>query len=220
VNLPNIVSRDEWLKARENLLTREKAATKLMDELAAQRRALPMVTVEKKYVFEGVAGPATLLDLFDGRPQLVVHHFMFDPTWESGCRSCTFFEDDFCPQEHLHEQDISYAVVSRAPLATSEPYRRSRGWDVPWYSSYGSDFNYDFHVTMDPAVAPVAYNYRAAADHERAGMAGYNDGEQPGVSVFLRDGDRVFHTYSTFARGVEPLLPSPHVFDLTPLGRH
>ncbi len=178
-----------------------------------------MVEIEKEYTFDGLEGPSTLLDLFEGRRQLIVQHFMFDPGWDDGCPSCTYALDDLGHLPHLHEKDTSFVVISRAPLTKIEPYKRRRSWTVPWYSSFGSDFNYDFHVTLDEAVAPVQYNYRDKADHEQAGMPWYTEGEQPGFSVFLRDGDRVFHTYSTFARGVELLVSTVQHLDLTPLGR-
>jgi predicted dithiol-disulfide oxidoreductase (DUF899 family) len=219
MNLPQVVSREDWLAARKELLAREKQATRVRDALRAERRALPMVRIEKDYVFDGPDGPATLLDLFEGRRQLIVQHFMFDPEWDDGCPSCTYFSDDLGHLLHLHERHTSFAVVSRAPLTKIEAYKRRRGWTFPWYSSFGSDFNYDFHVTMDESVASVQYNYRDKAEHERAGMPWYTRGEQPGVSVFLRDGDNVFHTYSTFARGAENLVSTINFLDLTPLGR-
>lgn len=221
MTLPTIASRDEWLVARKELLAREKEATRARDALAAQRRDLPMVRIDKPYVFEGLGGPATLPDLFEGRRQLIVQHFMFDRGWEDGCPSCTYFTDDLGDLSHLHELDAAFAVVSRAPLAVSDAYRRRRGWhDLPWYSSHGSDFNYDFHVTVDEAVAPGEYNYRAKAEHEWASGHEWGDNEElPGVSVFLRDAERVFHTYSTYARGAEILVFSAMFADLTPLGR-
>jgi predicted dithiol-disulfide oxidoreductase (DUF899 family) len=218
MNLPQIVSRDEWLTARKELLAKEKEATRARDALRAERQALPMVEIEKEYTFEGPDGPATLLDLFEGRRQLIVQHFMFDPSWDDGCPSCTYALDDLGHLPHLHEKDTSFAVVSRASLTKIESYKQRRGWRVPWYSSFGSDFNYDFHVTLDEAVAPVQYNYRYRSELEEEGTPWY-EGEQPGFSVFLRDGDRVFHTYSTFARGVELLVSTVQHLDLTPLGR-
>jgi predicted dithiol-disulfide oxidoreductase (DUF899 family) len=214
-----IVSREEWLVARQRLLIKEKELTRARDALNAERRELPMVKIDKDYTFEGTSGRARLLDLFEGRRQLIIHHFMFDPSWDNGCPSCTHFENDRPHLPHLYAKDTSYAVVSRAPLAKIEAYKQRMGWTVPWYSSFGSDFNYDFHVTSDEAIAPVFYNYRTKAEHEQAGTPGYATGEQPGVSVFLRDGDRIFHTYSTFARGVELLVPTANYLDLTPLGR-
>lgn len=219
MTLPQVVPRDQWLAARKGLLVREKEATRERDALRAERRVLPMVEIDKEYTYEGPDGRASLLDLFEGRRQLIVHHFMFDPSWADGCPSCTYALEDLGHLPHLHDKDTSFAVVSRAPLAKIESYRQRKGWTVPWYSSLGSDFNYDFHVTQDEAVAPVQYNYRDKAEHEQAGTPWYARGEQPGYSVFLRDGDRIFHTYSTFARGVELLNPTTQFLDLTPLGR-
>jgi predicted dithiol-disulfide oxidoreductase (DUF899 family) len=217
--LPKVASRQEWLQARKRLLAKEKEATRARDALRAERQALPMVEVEKDYAFEGPDGEAGLLDMFEGRRQLIVQHFMFDPEWEDGCPSCTYFSEDLGHLPHLHEKDTSFVVISRAPLRKIEAYKRKRGWTFPWYSSFGSDFNYDFHVTMDGSVAPAEYNYRSAAEHRQAGMPWYTEGEQPGVSVFLREGDRVFHTYSSFARGSEHLVSTAMFLDLTPLGR-
>jgi predicted dithiol-disulfide oxidoreductase (DUF899 family) len=219
MTLPQVVSREEWLAARKELLAKEKEATRARDALNAERRGLPMVEVEKDYVFEGPDSEATLLDLFKGRRQLIVQHFMFDPEWEEGCPSCTYFADDLGHLPHLHEKDTSFVVVSRAPLEKIEPYKRRRGWTFPWYSSHGNDFNYDFHVTMDESVAPAEYNYRTKAEHERRGMPWYTEGEQSGVSVFLHEGESVFHTYSAFARGSDHLVSTAMFLDLTPLGR-
>jgi predicted dithiol-disulfide oxidoreductase (DUF899 family) len=214
-----VTSREEWLEARKRLLAKEKEATRIRDELRAERQALPIVEVEKDYVFEGPDGEASLLDMFEGRRQLIVQHFMFDPEWENGCPSCTYFSQDLGHLPHLHEKDTSFAVISRAPLQKIEAYKRKKGWTFPWYSSFGSDFNYDFHVTMDESVTPAEYNYRSAAEHRQAGMLWFAEGEQPGVSVFLSEGERIFHTYSAFARGSEHLVPSAMFLDLTPLGR-
>jgi predicted dithiol-disulfide oxidoreductase (DUF899 family) len=219
MSLPKIVSREEWLTARKELLTKEKAATHARDALSAERRNLPMVRIVKEYVFEGIKGPARLPELFEGRRQLIIHHFMFDPSWDDGCSSCTSFENDVGYLPHLHEKDTSYAIVSRAPLTKIEAYKRRMGWTAPWYSSFGSDFNYDFHVTMDETVAPVEYNYRDKAEHEQAGTVAYTSGEQPGLSVFLREGEIIFHTYSAYARGLDHLTSFPNFMDLTPLGR-
>jgi predicted dithiol-disulfide oxidoreductase (DUF899 family) len=216
---PRVASREEWLAARTELLAREKEATRARDALSAERRELPMVRVEKDYRFEGPDGEVGLLDLFEGRRQLIVQHFMYDPDWDVGCSACSYLVDSLGDLEQLHDRDTTFAIVSRAPLEKLEAWKRHKGWDVPWYSSFGSDFNYDFHVTMDEAVAPAEYNYRSKAEYERAGMGAYIEGEQPGVSVFLREGEEVFHTYSTFARGVEQLVASTMMLDLTPLGR-
>jgi predicted dithiol-disulfide oxidoreductase (DUF899 family) len=225
MTLPEIVSREEWTTARLELLAAEKEHTRARDELSARRRRLPMVEVTEDYAFEGPDGPATLLDLFDGSRQLMVRHFMFHPDWTDGCPSCTAAADELSDglQEHLRARDTRLVVVSRAPLAKIAAYRARRGWTFPWYSSYGSTFNHDFQATQDASVRPVEYNYRSAAEHERAGTAYYVQGEQPmenpGTSCFLRDGDRVFHTYSVYARGGETVGGSYYYLDLTALGR-
>ena len=225
MSLPDVVSREEWLRARKALLAKEKELTRSRDALNAERRRLPMVEIEKPYVFEGPGGDATLLDLFEGRRQLIVIHFMFDPRWEDGCPSCTAGADEMSPGliGHLHARQTSLAYVARAPLAKIERYKSKRGWTFPWYSSYGSDFNYDFHVTLDESVAPVEYNYRTPEEHRAAGTAYYVEGDQPlelpCQSHFLRDGERVFHTYSTFGRGGEMTGGSYYFLDLSALGR-
>ena len=225
MSLPQIVSREEWLSARKELLAKEKAATRARDALNAERRGLPMVEVEKEYVFEGPEGNVGLVDLFDGRRQLILGHFMFNPSWVDGCPSCSAGADEISKGllEHLHVRDTTLVQVSRAPLAKIEDYKARKGWTFPWYSSYGSDFNYDFHVTMDESVAPAVYNYRTKAEHEQAGTGYYFEGEQPieepGTSFFLREGDRVFHTYSSFGRGAEMTGGSYYFLDLTALGR-
>ena len=211
MSLPQVVSRDEWLEARKQLLAKEKDLTRERDRLNAERRRLPMVRVEKDYVFEGPQGKASLLDLFGGRRQLVVRHFMFDPSWEDGCPSCSAGVAEFSEGlfEHLHARDTELVVVARAPLEKIEAYKARKGWRFPWYSSFGSDFNYDYGVTLDPSVAPPEYNYRPVDE----------EGEVPGQSCFLRDGDAVFHTYSSYARGGEMTGGSYYYLDLTALGR-
>jgi predicted dithiol-disulfide oxidoreductase (DUF899 family) len=218
--LPPVVSRDDWLAARKAHLAREKVLTRQRDALAAERRRLPMVRMEKDYVFEGPDGRVRLPDLFGGRRQLIVYHFMFDPDdpppgqsgepWEEGCSGCSMLVDNIGHVAHLHARDTSLVLVSRAPLAKIEPFRRRMGWTLPWYSSFGSDFNYDFHATLDEDVAPVEYNFRPAPGAK---------GEAHGLSVFLRDGDAVYHTYSAYARGVEHLVGTVNFLDLTPYGR-
>jgi uncharacterized protein (TIGR02246 family) len=205
--------------ARKELLTREKELTHHRDALNAERRKLPMVRIEKEYVFEGPNGPARLLDLFEGRRQLVIYHFMFDPDWDAGCPSCSFLVDNVGHLAHLHARKTSLVLVSRAPLTRIEPFKKRMGWTVPWYSSFGSDFNYDFHVTLDETVAPVEYNYRDKAVLVQKGESYFTQGESHGLSVFLRDGDSVFHTYSTYARGTDLLAGTYNYLDLTPLGR-
>jgi predicted dithiol-disulfide oxidoreductase (DUF899 family) len=225
MSLPTIVSRDEWLTARKQLLAKEKQLTKERDALNTERRELPMVEIEKDYVFDGPDGKVGLIDLFEGRSQLMVAHFMFNPSWTDGCPSCSAGADEVSKGllEHLHARDTTLAFVSRAPLEKIEDYKGRRGWTFPWYSSYGSDFNYDFRVTVDESVLPAEYNYKTKAEHEQAGTGYYFDAkqpiEQPGTSCFLRDGDRVFHTYSTFGRGAEMLGGSYYYLDLTALGR-
>jgi predicted dithiol-disulfide oxidoreductase (DUF899 family) len=199
MTLPRIATHEEWNAAREELLVKEKELTRRRDALSAERRNLPMVEITKDYVFDGPNGPASLLDLFEGRRQLIIYHFMFDPSWEDGCSSCTAGTDELAPGllEHLHVRDTTYAMVSRAPLAKLERWKRERGWDVPWYSSFGTDFNVDFDVTIE------------------------DDGPQevPGRSCFLQVDGRVFRTYSQYARGLESTGGSYYFLDLTALGR-
>jgi predicted dithiol-disulfide oxidoreductase (DUF899 family) len=221
VALPEVVSRDEWLAARTELLAREKQLTKARDELSAARRRLPMVEMTKDYRFRGPQGEVGLIDLFEGRNQLVIVHFMFDPSWEDGCPSCTAGADEVAPGmiKHLHARDTSIAYVSRAPLEKLERYKAKRGWTFPWYSSGDGDFNYDFRVTVDEQRGPGEYNYRTAEEWKERGAEFEMNGEYPGRSHFLRDGDRVFHTYSVYARGTETIGGSYYLLDETALGR-
>ncbi len=221
MSLPEIVSTQEWLAARRDLLVKEKELTRARDALSEQRRRLPMTLVEKDYRFEGPGGELGLVDLFEGRRQLIVGHFMFDPEWKDGCPSCSAGAEEMSAGhlKHLQARDTTLAYVSRAPFAQIEDYRRRRGWNVPWYSSYGSDFNYDFHVTLDEDLAPVQYNYRSAEEFRRRGAEFELEGEYPGRSSFLRDGDRVYHTYSVYARGLETIGGSYYLLDETALGR-
>src|SRR5579859_195151 len=211
-----IVSREEWLAARTALLAREKEFTRLRDELTEQRRALPWVKVEKTYEFDGPNGKETLSDLFAGNSQLVVKHFMFGPDWSEGCVGCSFEVDQTQGAlTHIQHHDVSYAVVSRAPFPKIEAYRQRMGWPVKWVSSYGNDFNYDFHVSFTPeeiAAGTAFYNYRAGA--------GVID-EMSGRSVFYQnEAGEIFHTYSSFARGGEMFLNSYAFLDITPKGRN
>jgi len=219
MNYPSIVSRDQWLAARKALLAKEKEFTRQRDELNTRRRSLPMVRIAKRYSFEGPAGRAALIDLFDGRRQLIVYHFTFDPAWDEGCRSCSLLVDNIGRLAHLHTRNTSLVLVSRAPLDRIEAFRQRMGWTIPWYSSHDSDFNYDFHVTLDESVAPIEYNYRNKAELIAQGEEYFTRGECPGISVFLRDGEQVFHTYSSYARGGDLLLGTYNYLDLTPLGR-
>jgi predicted dithiol-disulfide oxidoreductase (DUF899 family) len=218
MSLPEIVSRDEWLAARTALLEQEKAMTRERDKLVADRRRLPMVEVTENYRFTGPQGEVGLLDLFEGRKQLIVYHFMFDPSWEDGCPSCTAGTDELNDGlfEHLAIRDTTYANVSRAPLEKLERYKAKRGWTFPWYSSYGSDFNYDFGVTIDESRGSGTYNYRPIPDEPAWKEQPF---EMPGFSTFLRVDDRVFHTYSTFGRGTEQTGGSYYYLDFTALGR-
>ena len=223
MSLPAVVTRDEWLAARKRLLEEEKAHTRARDALSTKRRELPMVAVDKDYEFSGPGGQVSLLDMFDGRRQLIIQHFMFDPSWDEGCSSCSGAADEMSQGliRHLNSRDTSFAVVSRAPIEKIELYKEARGWDFPWFSSYGSDFNYDFNVTIDPTAAPVMWNYRSLDELKEHGMGWLADGssEQPGYSTFLRDGNAIFHTYSVYARGTESLGGSYYFLDLTALGR-
>jgi predicted dithiol-disulfide oxidoreductase (DUF899 family) len=214
---PQVVSRGEWLAVRRRLLVKEKELSRQRDALSAERRRLPMTEISKRYVFEGRHGQVSLPGLFEDRGQLLIYHFMFGPDWEEGCESCSFVADNIGQLSHLHARDTTLAMVSRAPLARIEPFRQRMGWDVPWYSSSGSDFNYDFHVTLDQAVAPVEYNYRDLAElgPEWQGWSG----EMHGISAFLRRGDRVFHTYSSYARGTDLMASTYNWLDLTARGR-
>lgn len=212
--VPVTATREEWLLARKALLGREKELTKQGDRVSAERRRLPMVTLEKDYFFDSPEGKKSLADLFEDRRQLVVYHFMFDPAWDEGCPGCTGFVNALGDLSLLNDRDTTFALISRAPLAKLEAYKASRGWNIPWYSSFGSDFNYDFHVTFDESVAPVQFNYR-----ERAGTETPMKGESQGLSVFFRVGETVFHTYSTFGRGVESLTDAYPLLDVTPYGR-
>lgn len=226
MSLPETTTRAEWLAARKELLAEEKALTRRRDELCRRRRELPMVDVtDADYRFQGPTGEVGLLDLFKGRHQLIVGHFMFDPGWDEGCPSCSAGVDEMSDglQEHLATRDTTVAYVSRAPLEKLENWKAKKGWDIDWYSSHGSDFNYDFGVTIDESVRPASYNYATREDFEAKGKGGFFDSpqpfEMPGTSCFLREGDRVFHTYSTYARGAEMLGGSYYWLDLTALGR-
>jgi predicted dithiol-disulfide oxidoreductase (DUF899 family) len=224
MSLPGITTREGWLAARQQLLTKEKELTRQRDALNAERRNMPMLEIEKDYVFDGPNGAARLIDLFEDRPQLIVYHFMFDPEWEDGCPSCTAGTDELSAGffEHLHTRGTSYAMVSRAPLAKLERWKAKKGWDVPWYSSFGTDFNYDFGVTIDDSVAPGQYNFRTRAEFEAMGSDFFSSQqpfEMPGRSCFLAADGRVFHTYSQYARGLESTGGSYYFLDLTALGR-
>jgi predicted dithiol-disulfide oxidoreductase (DUF899 family) len=219
MNLPQVVSRDEWLSARKELLKAEKDTLLAQDAVSARRRELPMVKIDKDYTFEGPDGKLRLLDLFEGRDQLIIYHFMFGPDQDEGHNSCSLLVDNISHPEHLHAHHTTIALVSRAPMAKLAPFKERMDWTIPWYSSFGSDFNYDFHGTNDESVAPVEYNYKDKATLIAKGTPWYTSGEWQGLSVFLRDGEEVYHTYSTYERGIDPLVNTYTYLDLTPLGR-
>jgi predicted dithiol-disulfide oxidoreductase (DUF899 family) len=210
-----VVSREEWLAARKKLLAKEKESTRLRDRLSGERRTLPWVKVEKRYVFDGPDGKETLADLFAGRSQLVIYHFMFGPDWKEGCPSCSFLSDHIDGTlPHLGARDVTMVMVSRAPLANIETFKKRMGWRFKWVSSFGTDFNPDFHVSFteeEMAHGKVNYNYT---------LQEFPSAEAPGISVFYKDaGGNVYHTYSTYGRGVESLVGTYMILDLVPKGR-
>ncbi|MET1078015.1 MAG: DUF899 domain-containing protein [Pseudomonas sp.] len=216
---PPVVDADTWLEARLALLAEEKALTAARDALNARRRQLPMVEVTEDYRFQGVDAELGLLEVFEGRRQLIVYHFMFFEARGEGCLGCSSLVDNIGHQAHLHARDTHLVLVSRASQEQLQPFKRRMGWTLPWYSSLGSRFNHDYQVTLDEAVAPVRYNYRDQAELQRLGLDHHLAGEQPGVSVFLRDGTRVYHCYSSYGRGLDLLMGTYNYLDLTPLGR-
>jgi predicted dithiol-disulfide oxidoreductase (DUF899 family) len=210
-----IVSQEEWLAARKELLKKEKESVRLLDQLSAERRNLPWVKVEKNYVFDAPGGKATLADLFAGRSQLVIYHFMFGPDWQEGCPSCSFVSDHFDGAlPHLAARDVTFAAISRAPLAKLEAFKKRMGWRFNWVSSFGGDFNPDFRVSFtdeELARGKVNYNYT---------LQEFPSAEAPGLSVFTKDAaGRVFHTYSTYGRGLDLLMGTYRILDLVPKGR-
>lgn len=210
-----VVSRDEWLVARKALLEAEKEFTRRRDELSRQRRALPWVKIDKQYVFDGPDGKETLADLFAGRSQLVVYHFMFGPSWDEGCKSCSFWADTFNGiGVHLNHRDVTLVAISRAPLDRLLAFRKRLGWSFRWVSSFGSDFNRDFHVSFSESeleAGRMDYNYR---------ITSFPADEAPGISVFYKDADgTVFHTYSCYARGLDMMNAAYQYLDLVPKGR-
>jgi predicted dithiol-disulfide oxidoreductase (DUF899 family) len=212
----SVVSKEEWLASRKALLAKEKEFNRLRDELSAERRALPWVRLEKKYEFDGPGGRIGLADLFDGRSQLVIYHLMFHPDWKAACKSCSYWIDSLPAHlEHLHQRDVTVAAVSRAKLATIEAYKEREGWTIPWVSSFGGDFNHDFGVSFTPdeiKAGQVVYNY---ANHDK-----FSGEERPGISVFYKDSDgAIYHTYSTYSRGLDMLNATYHYLDIVPKGR-
>lgn len=212
---PAIVTAEEWLAARRELLRQEKEFTRRRDALAARQRALPWVKIEKTYTFEAPRGRVTLADLFEGRRQLIVQHFMFGPGWEEGCKSCSFMTDHINPAVvHLKARDVSFAAISHAPLAEIEPFKRRMGWNINWVSAHGADFNSDFHVSFtdeEVASGKVLYNFT---------LQDVPNSELPGISVFAKSADgAIYHTYSTYGRGVELVMATYNLLDLVPKGR-
>jgi predicted dithiol-disulfide oxidoreductase (DUF899 family) len=213
-----VVSREEWLTARRALLAQEKEATHLRDKINAARLALPWVKVDKGYVFDTPSGKRTLADLFEGRSQLIAYHFMLGPDWKAGCPGCSFLADHLDGAlPHLEHHDVTLTAVSRAPLDKIAAYKTRMGWRFPWVSSYGSDFNYDYHVSFTPedlAKERVTYNFTEIETPNA------ND-ELPGLSAFARDDSgTVFHTYSSYARGLEELIGTLMILDRAPRGRN
>jgi predicted dithiol-disulfide oxidoreductase (DUF899 family) len=214
---PEVVSREQWLDARRLLLEREKDLTRRRDALNADRRRLPMVRVDKEYYFEGPEGRVGLADLFDDRRQLIIHHIMFGPDWDDLCPRCTNFIGELSPVvlDQLWSRQTAFALVARAPFERIEAVKKRMGWTVPFYSSYGTSFNYDFQVTLDEAAGQITYNYR----QEPGLLGGSRSCELPGASCFLRDDGEIYHTYSAYARGLDHTeLPYAYL-DLTALGR-
>lgn len=210
-----VVTRAEWLDARKELLKKEKEATRLLDQLSAERRQLPWVKIDKEYLFDSSTGKVTLADLFSGRSQLVIYHFMFAPDWQEGCPSCSLVSDHFDGAlPHLAARDVTFAAVSRAPLSKIEPFKKRLGWRFTWVSSHVSDFNSDFHVSFTPeemAQGKVHYNYT---------LQEFGSTEAPGLSVFSRDAaGGIFHTYSTYGRGLDSLVGAYRILDMAPKGR-
>jgi len=210
-----VVSHDEWVAARKKHLAKEKEFTRLRDQLSRERRELPWELVEKDYTFEGESGKVSLHDVFGGRSQLVVYHAMFNPeTADAACYACSWWMDNFNGiTVHLNHRDITMVAVSRAPYPAITAYKKRMGWSFPWFSSAGSDFNFDHHVSFTPDelnAGKVEYNYR---------LTPWSGSEAPGISVFLKDGDKIYHTYSTYERGLDMLNVAYHYMDLVPKGR-
>src|ERR1700738_107843 len=222
MKITHTASRKEWLAARLDLLAQGEAAGRELAALGGRPRALPAGAIDKDYVFEGPNGRVALLDLFEGRSQLIVYHFMWLHDIDEGCPSCSFAVDDMPDPIHLNEgADTTLALVSRAPYARVSQFKARMGWRLPWYSSHGSDFNYDFHVSSDESKTPIEYNYKDKATLMREGL-GYvdtNGADGQGVSVFVRDDNQVFHTYSAYGVGADVMLSTYRFLDLTPLGR-
>ncbi|KFY15325.1 hypothetical protein V492_02078 [Pseudogymnoascus sp. VKM F-4246] len=219
--MTKVATHAEWVEARKALLEKEKALTRAGDELAALRRQLPHVKVSKDYTFSGPNGKVSFNDLFEGRKQLIVYHFMLGPDDTQGCTGCSFLADNIPTHlEHLNSRNTTLVMVSRAPYSVIEPFKKRMGWTMPWYSSFESDFNYDFHATNDESVAPMMANWESAESLRARGKGDHIKGEQPGFSVFISGPEGVpYYTYGTFARGGDAFLVTNHLLDATPLGR-
>jgi predicted dithiol-disulfide oxidoreductase (DUF899 family) len=217
MSLPDVVSCAQWLEARRRLLAEEKEATRRYDALNADRRRLPMVEVDKEYVFEGPAGQVTLSDLFGNSRQLIIQHVMLGPDWDQPCPGCSAALDELSAGllDHLRNRETAFVLASRAPYEKIARVAKEHGWFAPWYSTHGSDFNYDYQVSLDESVGRLEYNYRP----EPGLLGGDRSAEMSGYSCFLRDGERVFHTYSAYARGTDTLGSAYSFLDLTALGR-
>jgi predicted dithiol-disulfide oxidoreductase (DUF899 family) len=212
---PKVVSEEDWLTARREHLAKEKEFTRLRDQLSKERRELPWVKVEKEYLFESQNGKQSLAELFEGNSQLIVYHFMFGPDWDEGCPSCSFWADNYSGIViHLNHRDINLVAVSRAPLEKLDAYKKRMGWSFNWVSSYGNDFNWDYHVSFTPEEmkrGEVFYNF---------GVTSFPSDEGPGISVFYKnEKDEIFHTYSCYQRGLDMLNGAYHLMDLVPKGR-
>ena len=212
---PRVVSREEWLAARKEFLRKEKEFTRVRDELSAERRKLPWVKVDKNYVFDGPDGKEALSDLFEGRRQLIVYHFMFDPDWSEGCKSCSLLADHYNPAiVHLNHRDVSMVTISRAPIEKLLAFRERMGWTFKWVSSFGNNFNRDFNVSFtaeELETNTANYNY----DFKPFPVT-----EAPGISVFFKDDDgNIFHTYSSYARGLDIFISAYNLLDIVPKGR-
>ncbi len=221
MSLPRVVSASEWRTACKSLQSAEERAATLLNEAAEQRRQLPATRVEKQYVLQGPAGKVSLADMFEGRRQLIVQHFMFDPAWDEGCPVCSYQADSVGGGlAHLHARNTTYAAVSRAPIGKIEQFRQRMGWSFPWYSAEGSDFNYDFHATNDENVAPIEWNFMTKQELVDAGLPYFaRPGEQGLVSVFYRDGDDVLLSYSGGFHVIDLLCTTDQLLNLTPLGQ-
>jgi len=225
MTMHQVVSKDEWLAARKRLLAKEKEFTRMRDQLSAERRSLPWVRIEKEYTFEAPGGRQTLAQLFDDRSQLVVYHFMFAPEWEVGCKSCSFWADNFNGiTAHLRQRDVAFVAISRAPLAKLQAFAERLGWTFRWVSSHESDFNYDFDVSFRPdtlARGEATYNFaKLSSFRSRGKLLNMTPSDMPGISVFATDASgAVFRTYSTYGRGIDMMNNAYNYLDLVPRGR-